>query len=299
MISNFRASKTGEVLERKNKKLSRSLTFSSLLPISARKGKLRISKFEGDRKLKAVEENSELTSFCDSLKRNTTLKDKLLNKDTVTETSMRRLSLVCDEIDKFEREFVDPLRLTASSLSLAASSASSARARPRTTVAKHRSCAGSMSRLQEMNAKYFSSDSVTSGYDSGAFSRESTPDLSLTSSLTDTSEPPPSLPRNPPPTEDAENNSLAAEIATPRLLPCEAAPPSVCSEAAQLPNLLSSTPRKAARSQSERLPARCGPLVRRSHTTTATSSRLPATVSRAGCSADCGARVTVNGFCYH
>ena len=288
-------------MERKNKKLSRSLTFSSLLPISARKGKLRISKFEGDRKLKAVEENSELTSFCDSLKRNTTLKDKLLNKDTVTETSMRRLSLVCDEIDKFEREFVDPLRISASSLSLAASSSSSAHARPRTTLAKHRSCAGSMSRLQEMNAKYFSSDSVTSGYDSGAFSRESTPDLSLTSSLTDTSEPPPSLPHsNPPPTEDAENNSLVAEIATPRMLPCEAAPPSVCSEAARLPHLLSSTPRKAARSQSERLPARCGPLVRRSHTTTATSSsRLPATVSRAGCSADCGATVTVNGFCYH
>ena len=81
---------------------------------------MKISKFEGNKKLKSVEENSELTSFCDSLKRNTTFKDRVLKTNTVTEMNMRRLSLVCDEIDKFEREYVEPVRMSASSLSLAA-----------------------------------------------------------------------------------------------------------------------------------------------------------------------------------
>ena len=281
---------------------------------------MKISKFEESKKLKSVEESSELTSFCDSLKRNKTLKERVLNSDTVTETNMRRLSLFCEEIDKFEREFVDPVRMTTSSVSLAAATLDRSR-----RFRKHHSASplcfpatsqnrfltsgnsnAERTRLEEMNKNfstvretrmnainknYFSSDSVASGCDSGAFSRESTPDLSLSSSLTE------SAPLDPPPRacHAPSHNDLSAI------------------EGGRGLAFLSSTPRKPLRSQSARMPERLVSAVRRSHTTLAPASlssiklpqldnslsRLPATVSRAGCSADCRTRVTVNGFCYH
>jgi len=268
--------------------------------MGSKKGKLKISKFEGNKKLKCVEENSELTSFCDSLKRNTTLKDRVLKTNTVTEMNMRRLSLVCDEIEKFEREFVEPVRISASSLSLAATLD---RARPRNNMKKHHSAnllpapEESSSRLNEMN-KYFSSDSVASGYDSGAFSRESTPDLSLASSL-DT----PPCGASPSITGDCENNVVQTSS------PQTDDQSSIGSRAHCQPSgalaFLSSTPRKPLRSQSERLPQKQVTSVRRSHTTvygdseSSAHSRVPARVSRAGCSDDCRSKVTVNGFCYH
>ena len=290
--------------DKRSRKLTRSLTFSSILPIGNKKGKLKISKFEGNKKLKSVEENSELTSFCDSLKRNTTFKDRVLKTNTVTEMNMRRLSLVCDEIDKFEREYVEPVRMSASSLSLAATLD---RPRPRNmnnNLKKHHSatlCPASeppSSRLDEMN-KYFSSDSVASGYDSGAFSRESTPDLSLASSL-DTP------PCGPPPiiAEDCENNEVQTSTHKTTDDRSSIGSGANCGPSGALA-FLSSTPRKPLRSQSERLPHKQVTAVRRSHTTVYgdseswTHSRVPATVSRAGCSDDCRARVTVNGFCYH
>lgn len=289
--------------DKRSRKLTRSLTFSSILPMGNKKGKLKISKFEGNKKLKSVEENSELTSFCDSLKRNTTFKDRVLKTHTVTEVNMRRLSLVCDEIDKFEREYVEPVRISASSLSLAATLDRPRPSSGNNNLKKHHSatlCPASespSSRLDEMN-KYFSSDSVASGYDSGAFSRESTPDLSLASSL-DT--PPCGAP--PLIAEDCENNVV--QTSTPQTddsSSIRSGP--TCGPSGALA-FLSSTPRKPLRSQSERLPHKQVPAVRRSHTTVygdsegLTHSRLPATVSRSGCSDDCRVRVTVNGFCYH
>ena len=249
--------------------------------------------------MKSVEENSELTSFCDSLKRNTTLKDRVLKTHTVTEMNMRRLSLVCDEIDKFEREFVDPVkRISASSVSLAATLGRAPR--PRNSLKKHRSATllePPSSRLDEMN-KYFSSDSVASGYDSGAFSRESTPDLSLASSL-DT----PPCGATPIITEDSENN-IVVQTSLSRTQEKEDDPSKCDPQEAALRVFLSSTPRKPLpRSQSERLPQRQVASLRRSHTTVYGDSETfqlpPATVSRASCSQDCRSRVTVNGFCYH
>ena len=282
-----------EISEKKPKKLSRSLTFSSLLPISSKKGKLKISKFGTCNKLKSVEENSELTSFCDSLKRNTTFKDKVMNKDTVTESNMRRLSMVCNEIDKFEREFVEPVRISASSLSLSTSSYGHPQPRkPRYGLQKHLST-NLDTHLKEMRNKFLSSDSVTSGYDSGAFSRESTPDLSLSSSLTDSSE-----------QRDLENNLVDAPKS---LINFESA--NINSVSTENQNLTTSTPCKPRRSLSERVQTQQTkvPLIRRSHTTTNTDTeslvammkKYPAIVSRVGCSSDCGATVTVNGFCYH
>jgi len=285
--------------KRSPRKLTRSLTFSSILPsMGNKKGKLKISKFEGDKKLKSVEENSELTSFCDSLKRNTTFKDRVLKTHTVTDINMRRLSLVCDEIDKFEREFVEPVRISASSVSLAATLDRAPRLR--NSLKKHHSATlldpPSSSRLDEMN-KYFSSDSVASGYDSGAFSRESTPDLSLASSL-DT----PPCGATPITTEDCENN-IVSQTSLSRTEE-DGDDRSHCDPQEDAPrNFLSSTPRKPLpRSQSERLPQRQVASVRRSHTTVygdLENFQIPATVSRASCSQDCRSRVTVNGFCYH
>merc|ERR1719471_570908 len=173
----------------RSKKLTRSLSFSSILP--TKKGKLKISKFDESPKLKSVEENSELTSFCDTLKRNRTLKDKVLNKNTVTETSMRRLSIVCNEIERFEREFVEPVRKSSSSLSLFNSTVGSEASqvvRKHSSVVRIPGMAG-LAGKGKMSWKYQSTDSVstlaTSGYNSGGLSRESTPDLSLRSSITE------------------------------------------------------------------------------------------------------------------
>ena len=287
--------------EKKSKKLSRSLTFCSILPLTAKKGKLKINKFESSNKLKCVEENSELTSFCDSLKRKTTFKEKMLNKNTVTQENMRRLSMVCDEIDRFEREFVDPVRLSSSSLSLATSCHTTRPARLR----KHHSTTvcPQPSQLEKMKKKYFSTDSVTSGYDSGAFSRESTPDLSLSSSLTESqcdsaavSEANNNITEE---TRDTDHSEAVMKFDAESVK-------SVETNLLSKTNLISSTPRKPLRCQSERVVGDSPRVatVRRSHTTSLShpesmSKRFPATVSRAACSPDCKAKVTVNGFCYH
>ena len=283
----------------RSKKITRSLSFSSILP--AKKGKLRISKFDESTKLKSVEENSELTSFCDTLKRNRTLKDKVLNKNTVTETSMRRLSIVCNEIERFEREFVEPVRKSSSSLSLFNSTGGSEAAQ---VVRKHSSVAmlpglaglAGLPGKGKMPWKYQSTDSVstlaTSGYNSGGLSRESTPDLSIRSSSTDA----------PVTQPDGDNQKLSPpeKIECPRTSNLRKKP-------------FCSTPRKPKRSLSEKLASRCPPgnLLRRSHTTTCgdldhhlvSKRRAPAPAQHiyisVGCSTDCQSKVTVNGLCYH
>ena len=280
----------------RSKKITRSLSFSSILP--AKKGKLKISKFDESTKLKSVEENSELTSFCDTLKRNRTLKDKVLNKNTVTETSMRRLSIVCNEIEKFEREFVEPVRKSSSSLSLFNSTVGSEAAQ---VIRKHSSVARlpGLPGKGKMAWKYQSTDSVstlatsaTSGYNSGGLSRESTPDLSIRSASTET----------PPVTQTDGDHQLSH----PEKRECQAS-----SKLRKKP--FCSTPRKPKRSLSEKLASRCpgGNVLRlrRSHTTTcvdladllASKSQSPAQniYISLGCNTDCQSKVTVNGLCYH
>ena len=229
-----------------------------------------------------------------------------MNKDTVTEANMRRLSMVCDEIDRFEREFVDPVRLSASSLSLA-TSYNAVTKTSRTKLKKHHSTniCPAPSQLEKMNKKYFSTDSVTSGYDSGAFSRESTPDLSLSSSLTESCGNPVALPSH---EVDSENNIGPEQEEGFLQLDNESIASSVHLSSRIQNQMLSSTPRKPHRSQSERIVPMMAkvPAIRRSHTTHFSDSdsfilskRFPQTISRAACSADCKAKVTVNGFCYH
>ena len=215
-----------------------------------------------------------------------------MRKDTVTESNMRRLSMVCDEIDKFEREFVEPVRISASSLSLSTSSYGQPQPRKQRYGLKKHLSTNLDTHLKEMRNKFISSDSVTSGYDSGAFSRESTPDLSLSSSLTDSCE-----------QRDLENNLVDAPK---RLINLESS--TINTVSTEDHNLTTSTPCKPRRSLSDRVQTQQTkvPHVRRSHTTSNTTSenlmlskKFPAIVSRVGCSSDCGATVTVNGFCYH
>lgn len=217
---------------------------------------------------------------------------------------MRRLSMVCDEIDRFEREFVDPVRLSASSLSLATSYNTVSKT-SRTKLKKHHSTniCPAPSQLEKMNKKYFSTDSVTSGYDSGAFSRESTPDLSLSSSLTESCDNPSASHE-----VDSENNIQPGQEEGFLQLDNESVVSSVHLSSRIHNQMLSSTPRKPHRSQSERIVPLMAkvPAIRRSHTThfsdsdsLALSKKFPKTISRAACSADCKAKVTVNGFCYH
>jgi len=279
-------------------KLTRSLTFSSFLPLSSKKGKLQISKFsECSKKLKSVEENPDITSFYKTLKRSTTFKDKLLRKENVTDSNMRRLSSVCNEIDKFEKEFVEPVRKFTSSLSLVTStyapsgSDGSSYQNPDDTTNLLKK------RVHEKKKKYFSTESMTSGYNSGTFSRESTPDLSLSSSLPEESQ------------TDAENNLIISKDIND--IEDEHNPDKtfVIEDHLNL-KIISSTPRKPFRSVSERIPlktVKCTVLKRSQ--TIATSfvksekfykrSQVPAFVSHAGFSSDCKAVVTVNGFCYH
>jgi len=287
----FTTQKGIEILPENNrtKKLARSLSFSSIL--STRKGKLKISKGDESTRLKIVEENSELTSFCDTLKRNRTLKEKMLNQQTLTETSMRRLSIVCNEIEKFEREFVEPVRKSSSTISLAFNSTTSSQG-----MRKH-SSVNVLSVAEKMPWKYLSSDSVaTSGYSSAGLSRESTPDLSLRSEvLTETDV-----------EQDKKDKSTDFQINS--------------SNSRNKP--FCSTPRKPKRSLSEKLVSRPNQhnFIRRSHSTTTAcgdsrrqrqsdcgdsrrqrqSGHQPQHIFISlGCSGNCRSKVTVNGLCYH
>ena len=287
-----RSSSTSQQLESKRpKKLVRSLSFSSILP--TRKGKLKISKFDESNKLKCVEENSELTSFCDTLKRNRTLKEKVLNKNTVTETSMRRLSIVCSEIERFEREFVEPVKKTPSSLSLAFNTSAGSAASH--AMRRHSASVAALAGAEKIAWKYLSTDSVaTSGYSSAGLSRESTPDLSLRSEAV-----------------------TEAETEEEKVSQTEKSSEFQINNSSLRRKPFCSTPRKPKRSHSEKLVSRCreSNFIRRSHTTATACGDLEQLVSRSkssptsplpqhiyinlGCSADCKSKVTVNGLCYH
>ena len=278
----------------RSKKLARSLSFSSILP--TKKGKLKISKFDESTKLKSVEENSELTSFCDTLKRNRTLKDKVLKKNTVTETSMRRLSIVCNEIERFEREFVEPVRKSSSSLSLAGAFNSRVGSREEGEVMRKHSSVTRLPGAGKMPWKYLSTDSMstlaTSGYNSAGLSRESTPDLSIRSNSTEAS--------------SSQTDGDSQKLSQPEKTELQ-----TTSVLRRKP--FCSTPRKPKRSHSEKLVSRCPPgnPLRRSHTTACgdlqhllVSKRRSSAPAQhiyisVGCSSECQSKVTVNGLCYH
>ena len=121
--------------------------------------------------------------------RNTENPEKVLEDIKEADSAVKRLSVVVNEIEEFERQFIHPMNKSASSLTL---SESSRQRRYKTSHSKWHNKYSSTNTLESSKAsrKFHSSlDSVISDYDSGAYSRESTPDFSLMSSITDVSEP--------------------------------------------------------------------------------------------------------------
>ena len=166
-------------LQNKPIKVSRSLSFSALFPLSSKKGKLKISKFGSNSSL-----NRRQSEQFTKLNRDA-FNGRVLEDIHEADSNMKRLSIVVNEIEQFEKEFVHPMKKSVSSFNI---SETARQRRPQ----EHQ--------LRGLN-RYFSAnilgrsrfhsstDSVISEYDSGAYSRESTPDFSLVSSFTDVSEP--------------------------------------------------------------------------------------------------------------
>ena len=316
-----------------SRKLSRSLSFCSLLPLSSKRGKLKISKFGSNLSLNRVVENTECAlnkkiseHFSEHNKDN--LKGRVLEDIDEADSAMKRLSIVEDEIERFEREFVIPMNKSVSSSNL------SEAPRPRRPKRSHlrglnkyysTDSVGS-SKLGKMRQFYSSSDSVISEYDSGAYSRESTPDpdFSLKSSMTDTSEPLVS-PRlvitsnknianadnvvkdtN----EDNPKVSIVIEIQNTdhKTNNFDRFAKQTLSDYQSVTkdDLFSSTPklltRKPVLSKSQSLLWTKTPtILKRSTTSVGFSRSTPVSMATrtARCSVDCRSQVTVNGMCFH
>jgi len=100
--------------------------------------------------------------------------EDIVEEDPIT----TRMSIVVNEIEEFEREFVHPMRKALSSSNVY-----------KPYRRHHLKSMYKYSSVQTLCGKLpSSSSSVISDYDSGAFSRESTPDFSLMSSIPDVSE---------------------------------------------------------------------------------------------------------------
>merc|ERR1712105_43534 len=111
----------------KPKKLSRSLSFHSLFPLSNKRGKLKISKFGSKTSLNKLEENTELLSSkdnCDQIPKHTeeTLIGTVLEDIDEAHSAMKRLSIVVNEIEEFGREFVIPMSKSVSSSNISETS---------------------------------------------------------------------------------------------------------------------------------------------------------------------------------
>ena len=105
--------------------------------------------------------------------------------DSVT----KRLSIVVNEIEEFEREFIYPMNKSVTSSNI---SEPSRPRRPKTSNPKlvnNYYSTTTVGSFKLGSIFHSSTDSVYSEYDSGAYSRDSTPDFSLMSSITDVSEP--------------------------------------------------------------------------------------------------------------
>ena len=150
------------------------MSFCSLF--QSKRGNLKISKLERSCNLNKVIENTETP-------------EKVLEDIKETDSNMERLSVVVNEIEEFERQFIHPMNKSVSSLSI---SETSRQRRYKTSHSKWHNKYNSSNNLESSKArrKFHSSlESVISDYDSGAYSRESTPDFSLMSSIPDVSEP--------------------------------------------------------------------------------------------------------------
>ena len=152
---------------------------SSILPFSSKRKSEKISSSDiWEKHIEKIEHNSGLTEN-PSVDTFTTKKlEDIVEEDPI----MKRLSIVVGEIEEFEREFVHPVRKTVSSSNVFKTSY-------HRHPTSHLKSMYKYSSVQTLCGKLpSSSSSVISDYDSGAFSRESTPDFSLMSSIPDVSE---------------------------------------------------------------------------------------------------------------
>ena len=173
----------------KDGKIKRSLSFSSLFPlsISSRRGKLKISKYGSNCSLNKVmektEDSEQFAKHGEDMFNKTVLED-IEEAESVT----RRLSIVVNEIEEFEREFIYPMKsVSSSNISEASRPRRTKRSTPKASNKYYSTTTLGSSKLGSIF--HSSTDSVYSEHDSGAYSRESTPDFSLMSSITDVSEP--------------------------------------------------------------------------------------------------------------
>ena len=153
-------------VEKERKVVPRSLSFSSLLPLGKRR-KLRISKFCSSR-LRLVEDNSCLAAYYSScpgrdhrLGQDDTLSSNSQSSHSLPSHSLPSLASLVTEIERFEAEFCDPTR----------QQGAPSPAGPQ--------CAAPAGQTESVAPDSGPASSTASDCDSGAFSRESTPDFSM------------------------------------------------------------------------------------------------------------------------
>ena len=227
---------------------------------------------------------------------------------------MKRLSTDEDEIERFEREFVIPMNKSVSSSNLrdAQRQRRPKRSQLRGLNKYYSTDAVGTSKLGRMQKFYSSSDSVISEYDSGAYSRDSTPDFSMKSSLTDASEPLVSPRLVMASNNDTNEVNPSASIVSTEIYHRKnnfdrfANFPPKDSQPVTKDNLFSSTPKlqnkKPVLSKSQSLLWTKTPIIlKRSTTSVGFSRSMPVSMATrtVRCSVDCRSQVTVNGMCFH
>ena len=114
---------------------------------------------------------------------------RMLEDIEESESVTKRLSIVVNEIEEFEREFIYPMNksVSSSNISEASRPRRTKRSTPKVSNKYYSTTTLGSSKLGSIF--HSSTDSVYSEYDSGAYSRDSTPDFSLISSITNVSKP--------------------------------------------------------------------------------------------------------------
>jgi len=169
-------SQEGQSYQQKHKENTWGRIFSSIFPFSTKRKSSKMTITKNLEKFSGKTNNcpNEPSDPSEDIFTNGTFED-IVDEDTME----KRLSLVVSEIEQFEREFVLPMRKSASSSNIF----------KRQQTSHHPVVVNKFYSTQTLCEKFPSSaSSVISDYDSGAFSRESTPDFSLMSSLPDDSD---------------------------------------------------------------------------------------------------------------
>eukprot|EP00092_Neocalanus_flemingeri_P006331 GFUD01006814.1.p1 GENE.GFUD01006814.1~~GFUD01006814.1.p1 ORF type:complete len:229 (+),score=74.40 GFUD01006814.1:91-777(+) len=168
----------------KSRKPGRRLSFGSLFPLTAKRGKWNISSYGSDVSLNKKRRNSEM-NLNKKIRQHFAVHNEEMLEGKVLEdideacTAVRRLTMAGDEIERFEREFVFQNKSDISSNETEASGQRQTKSlQRRGKKKKHSKDFDETSKFGKMG---ISSDSVISEYDSGAYSRESTPNFSLRS----------------------------------------------------------------------------------------------------------------------